>query len=242
MKIKSKEDFILLYLLAMSHMGFVVFTCDFKEDLLKMMRDRKYDDLFSFFHSLEDLDFSRKLGDFVQNRWIEVSSYEKGTTIHLLPSFSYSDSTDLTNRFDFPTLSLMMQLLNEMNLNAALTGFISEDVDASYRLANPNTVYTIDDTMSIVTDGEVEPLNKDNTYLVQNASFVVLQKKRENKLVSFDLFYPFDDQQYIFHIVKKILNLSKDVTEHMKLFPPRLEEKNQQFEQLEGINGFRYKY
>lgn len=239
--IRSKQDFISLYLVAMHKMGLLVTTTCFKEDLLKMMSIDKYEDLFSFFYNLDDLDFSSELSSFVAKEWITLIPREEGVTIRLSHSFCFPIAEQLAENYDSYYLSLMIQLLRELKLSSDLRHFIPYDVDTLYRLTNPNAIYTIGASTSIVTDGTVDPLDKTDTYLVQDASFVVLQRMKEEKLAAFELFYRFEDQRYIFYIVKKIVNLCREVTDYMKFFQPELIEERKEFEELSHVKGYRYK-
>lgn len=239
--IRTKQDFLTLYLIAMHKMGMLVTTCQFQNDLLKMMNLRKYDDLFAFFYNLDDFDFTSELQFFEKKGLISLVPREKEITIRLSHKFCYPVAEQLAEQYDDYLLSLMIQFLRELKLSANLGHFLPYEVDALYCLTNPNAIYTIDGSTSIITDGTVDLLAKTGTYLVQDADFVVLQKMKEEKLAAFELYYRFEDQKYIFHIVNKIITLYGEINHYVHLLPSEHIELHQDFEEFSHVKGYRYK-
>lgn len=241
MRITTKEDFIKLYLATAEKDGQIVSTHHFKEELLKMMYDRKYEDLFTFFNSIEDLNFERELIIFEKEGYLKWQKKEEKITIHLSHTFQYSIACRILNQYDDHLIILMSQLLQELNLSSNLTNYFPDKVSSTYRLTNPNTIYQINENMRIITDGNVNPIAPKNFYLVQDANFVVLQTFVEGQVSELNLSYSFDNPGYIFSIIQNILDLDKEITTHMKMVHPEIIEARKNFVELEEVKGYRYR-
>lgn len=225
----------------MAHTGKLVDTYDFSKQLPKMMIDRKYEDLFYFFTNLDDFDFSKELLEYQDKCFISVISQEEGTTIQLLHKFCYPVSSELLNDFDKTSIHLMKYLQTEVDLSTKIEKNLPDGVSGLYKLRNPNGFYVLNNQTSVITDGNVCKFEEENTYLVQNATFSVIQRQNENQLQEVQLNYRFEDLPYVFQLLQKTVDLSKELTSYEKMLQPERVIDREQFEKLTDVPGYRYK-
>lgn len=238
MKINSKEKFIKLFVSTMARMGYLIETFDFEKDLLLAMNNRKYEDLFYFFDDVSDLDFSLILLEMQQNGLISISSGIRSVKISVLDKLFYKVSNEILRNYDESIINLMESLIKEIDLSKSLAEVLPDGVQGIYRLTNPNGIYVMDSTHSIVTDGIVVNASevKSGSVLVQSANFVIMQSYVENKLKGLELSYKFDDKRFILRIAKEIIDLYRTM-----MSTGDLEQDNKRLEKLNDINGYRYR-
>lgn len=243
MKIKSKKSFITLWLCSMADTGKLVGTYDFLKELLPVMSDGKYNDLFYFFNNLSDLDFSSELLEYQKRELVSLDFHEEGTTtIRLLHKFSYPVSGELMENFDNLSIHFMGLLQKELDLTRFFEQNLPPGVVGTYKLENPNGIYVMDNDMSIVTDGVVSQFGEqENTYLVQDAGFSVVRRYQDEELKEMHLKYPFDDQRYISNLMEKTVNLSKKITGYDVMMRSGVVTDRNYFEKLDDAPGYRYK-
>lgn len=243
MKINSKRKFITLLVSVMAKKGYMVETFDFEKDLITFLSFGKYDDLFYFFEDVSDFDFGDILRELQRDGLISVSFDTRKTRIELLHKMFYSVSDEILSTFDKESIKLMEDMLEEYSLSVSLTGELPNNVQGIYRLTNPNRVYNLNKSHSIITDGVVCNVDTDKTgaYLVQDATFVFLQSFMDSILVEMQVFHKFEDRRYIYNKVKEILKFYYYLEMNAQKRSCFNEEEFQDFEKLVEINGYRYK-
>ncbi len=242
MKINSKDKFIRLYIAVMAEMGYFVETFDFEKDMIKLMSNRKYEDLFYFFDDISDFDFSDILRNMHDSELIEVSESLRTTKITILDKMYNEEAERLLSKYDIGTINLVTEMIRELDLSKSINNEISSAIESCYRLANPNGVYFMGDTHSIVTDGIVIKIDEEKSggYLVENATFVVIQNYFNNELKELQLYHKFEDKRRMLSIIKEIIDYQRKIRDAAKKSVLLIEEDTNYFEMLEGIKGYRY--
>lgn len=237
MRINSKEKFITLMLSTMAQMGFMVETYDFEQEMLQMMSDRRYTDLFYFFESLDDLDFADFLEKYYREGLIELNFSIRTVTIRLLNRMFYPVADEELAKYDETTKKLMQNMLRELDLSKDLRDQVGREVKARYYLSNPNGLHDMKSTSSIVTDGSAinEMENETGTIVVQDATFLIIQDMVDSKLKEIKFFYKFEDKHFVYRVIKEVMEFYRSLRE--KTTCDSLEH----FEKIPGIDGYRYR-
>lgn len=243
MKINTKRKFITLLVSVMAKKGYMIETFDFEKDLITFLFFDKYSDLFYFFEDISDFDFEEILRELQRDGLISVSFDTRKTRIELLHKMFYNVSDEILSTFDKESIKLMEDMLEEYSLSVSLTSELPNNVQGIYRLTNPNRVYNVNKSHSIITDGLVCKVDTDKTgaYLVQDATFVFLQSFMDSRLVEMQVFHKFNDRRYIYNKVKEILKFYYYLKMNAQKRDRFIEEEFQNFEKFDEINGYRYK-
>lgn len=239
MKINTKEKFINLLLATMAEMGLLVETYDFQKELLMMMSDRRYDDLFYFFEDMSDLDFTECLDKYSEERLIEVRYSLRAVTISILNGMFYPVADQILEKYDKNIVKQMESMLRELDLSRCLQREVYSQGRVRYLLSNPNGLHHIGVGSSVVTDGNVMKSFERDTggIIVQEATFLTIQEFDGEVLNSIDLYYKFEDKRFVFKLVKEILTYYKRVIENNI----GICEDDEKFEELDGVSGYKYK-
>lgn len=92
MKVNRKEKFIQLLLAVMARTGLIVETFDFEKELLVMMEDRRYADLFYFFETMDDINFTELLNQYREEGLIDTTFTLREVTIRISNKMFYNVS------------------------------------------------------------------------------------------------------------------------------------------------------
>lgn len=243
MRINSKDKFIKLFVCVMSKMGCSIETFNFEKELIQMMAIGKYDDLFYFFENISDLDFTEILLEMQRDGLIVVDYYTNGTRIEILNRLFYDVGDHILNKFDNHLVKLMEEMLGDLILSRSLSDSLPKGIEGTCRLCNPNRVYMMNESYSIVTDGLVLKTDKENTgaYIVQDASFVFMQRIFEDKLKEIQVYYKFDNRSFLLNKIREILEFYKRILGSYGEDILRQSQDYSYFEPLNEINGYRYK-
>lgn len=238
MKVNSKEKFIKLLVSTMVRMGYLIESFDFERDLVMMMSIDKYNDLFYFFDDISDFDFTSMLSEMQRDGLIRVSVESNKTKVEILNKLFYTVSDQILSNFDDNLIRLMEEMIRELTLSKNLSEKLPNGVNGIYRLTNPNRVYNVSSSHSIVTDGMVVRIDNEATgaCIVQSANFVFLQRFLGGKLSEVQLFHKFEDQRYLFTKLKEILEFYRYLSDSHEN-----KEEFSHFEKIKDINGYRYK-
>lgn len=238
MKVNRKEKFIKLLLAVMARTGLIVETFDFEKELLVMMEDRRYADLFYFFETMDDINFTELLNQYREEGLIDTTFTLREVTIRISNKMFYNVSDQILYQFDDNLIKLMEMLLRELDLSRSLQQEVSVPVMARYCLSNPNGMHTIKPVSSIVTDGDVRKAFAGSTggIIVENATFLVIQDYIDKKLNDFQLFYKFEDKRFVLRLVREIIDFYRRIMNNTN----RVEE-DERFERLDNIEGYKYK-
>lgn len=238
MEIRSKEQFIRLLVGTMAIAGTLVDTFDFNEDIWDIMQDRRFNPLFYFFKNRKDFDFTKELNKYVYEDLLYYSFLEDGILVIKLGNKMF-DGTFMLKDFDNELIRLMILFLRENSLNQRLTGILPQGVKGKYSLINPNGVFNIGENERIISNGEMEEIRQDSI-LVENASFTVLQELRDKKVVTFNLLYPFEDSNYIFRIMRNVSNMDIPIGYHEETFRSDLVKEREKFQEIKRARVFKY--
>lgn len=238
MRVNRKEKFIKLLLAVMARTGLIVETFDFEKELLVMMEDRRYADLFYFFETMDDINFTELLNQYREEDLIDTSFTLREVTIRISNEMFYKVSDQILHQFDDNLINLMEMLLRELDLSRGLQQEVATPVMARYRLSNPNGMHTIKSISSIVTDGDVKKAFAGSTggIIVENATFLVIQDYIDKKLNDFQLFYKFEDKRFVLRMVREIIDFYRRIMDNTN----RVEE-DERFERLDNVQGYKYK-
>ena len=207
MRLSSKEDFIDLYLAVRSEAGYLVFTQNIPDDFFPWLSNRKYNDLFSFFHTKEDFDFMSSLDSYFDSGMgsIELIHREDSDTIRFFPEFCYSKVPKILSRFDEMTFSQMEQLIYDMEKTKSLNSKLKhEKAKGVYQMANPNGFYKLNEEDIIFSDGVISEFDN-RTYLVEDALFSVVETFLDGQLNEMKVFSFYENDDYVNRAIEQIL-------------------------------------
>lgn len=206
MVLKSKEEFIDLYLAVRAKTGYLTFTQKYPDDFLPWFESGKYQHLFSFFHHKDDFDFLPYLkSKYESSHSIEIINREATLedTIYIQPNFYYFSNLC---HLDTSLCSEMEELIFDMEKTKRLKSRLqSFDTSVLYQVANPNGFYQLQEGEKLFVDGTVENLGNDK-YFIENALCAVSEsfsfaKLKEIKVSS----YYKENDNYVDQIIEKIL-------------------------------------
>lgn len=208
MAINTMEEFLDLYLATRVDCGHLIFTGKYPDDFFAWISNKKYAELFSFFHSKEDLDFISYLkSHYEEASDIEIIHRDSGEdTIHFRPSFCYPIATTILGRFDNFLYNQMKDLIFDMERTKELNRKLQYyDADGVYQVANPNGFYHLTPGERLYVDGSVSCLG-DDTYLVEDSLFSVLESFDNERLkkVNVCCFYK-QNKDYVDRIVDRLV-------------------------------------
>lgn len=210
MIVSSKEDFIDLYLAVRAEAGYLVFTQNIPDDFFPWLSNRKYNDLFSFFHTMEDFDFMPFLETYFDSGMggIELIHREDSDTIRIFSDFCYLKVPKILSRFDKIAFSQMEQLIYDMEKTKSLNSKLKQEkAKGVYQMVNPNGFYKLNEEDIIFSDGVISEFDN-RTYLVEDALFSVVETFLDGQLSKVKVFSFYENDDYINRAISQILLLN----------------------------------
>ena len=114
MKIKSQNEFIDLFLIALAESGFLISSFQLPDDFISIMSNRKYSEFFSFFQNLSDLDFVPRLKILSREGYIDFKQQDnKNGIIDIRKLISHPNS--FMEHFNQDSIHKMQELIDEVN-------------------------------------------------------------------------------------------------------------------------------
>lgn len=212
--INSKEEFIDLYLAVRASDGYLTFIQKYPDDFFIWLKAGKYNDLFSFFHTLDDLDFNSAFEKYYNFGIGTIDLIHREATgediIRLYPEFCYLETEKILKRFDKSLCFQMQQLIYDMEKTKGLNDKLSHDnVKGIYQMTNPNGFYTLNLGDRLFVDGVVSDFDNGD-YLVENALFSVVERFSNGMLseINVSSFYKNDD--YVDHVINQVLSFDRE--------------------------------
>ncbi len=244
MRIESREDFVRLLLGTMSKISYIIETFDLKRELSLMMEDKRYDNLFYFVSSLDDLDLFDVLVPYRDKGFIELRGDRRKVTIDIRSQLFSPFAKQILEGFDDSLIAQMAQMIRELDIGRNIGLCSYGDITTVFKMVNPNGIYTVERKENIVTDGDVRkaPEIKTGAVVVENASFLSKQIFNRGKLNEFQFYYRFDNKSDIWRLAKHILSYLDAVERKKKNLPIYSgEEVLDKFTELDKGLGYRYK-
>ena len=208
MKIKSQNEFIDLFLIALAESGFLISSFQLPDDFISIMSNRKYSEFFSFFQNLSDLDFVPRLKILSCEGYIDFKQQgNKNGIIDIRKLISHPNS--FMEHFNQDSIHKMQELIDEVNSTHQLNDMLKkEGATGTYRKDNSNGIYSLDEGDKIFTNGNLIEMMP-NTYMVENSSFCIVESFKEQRLQHMQVTYPFEFEYYMKNVITNILELHR---------------------------------
>lgn len=212
MMIRSKEEFVDLYLAIRANSGYLTFTQKYPDDFFPWLKIGKYDDLFSFFHTLDDFNFYSSFEKYYKSGKGSIHLIHSDSTgedtVRLYPDFCYLEVEKILKQFDGSLCSKMSKLIYDMEKTKILNDKLQYDgVQGVYQMANPNGFYTLNSNDKLFVDGVVSDLGNGD-YLVEDALFSISEKFSGDKLSEMRVLSFYENDDYVDYAINQILFLN----------------------------------